>query len=69
MKLVLEINLGNDAMRYYGHLSEIAQKLMRDFDKLEDEGREPADGDGRVVFDGNGNRVGAWMVGPWKVTQ
>lgn len=58
MKLRIDIELGNDAMRFRGHAAEaIASALLR----------QPwetplCDGDDGVILDENGNRVGTRQV-------
>lgn len=55
MKFVLEIELGNDAMRNY---SDIRRTLKAD---LRLDGK-PTIGDGIKIFDVNGNCVGHWEI-------
>lgn len=60
MKLEITIMLGNDAMETAADVSHSIQKaLAADSQSLFDALRA---GEGGAIFDGNGNRVGAWAV-------
>jgi predicted TPR repeat methyltransferase len=58
MKFVLTVDIGNDAMRYAGDLSELLAHVAR---KLDSGGPlEPCHT--QTVRDFNGNRVGGWKI-------
>ena len=55
MKLVVEIELGNDAMKYPNQVAtaliDVSRQVRRSNVKA---------GEGRKILDGNGNGVGRW---------
>lgn len=59
MKVVIEVELGNDAMQTASDLSHSIQKALASSGKLFDPLEE---GEYGLVRDGNGNTVGAWAV-------
>lgn len=58
MKLVIEIEFGNDAMQRYSQ----ARSMIRDGLGVSEHRAKPQVGDSGVFFDVNGNRVGRWEV-------
>lgn len=58
MKVVIEIEFGNDAMQRYSQ----ARSVIRDGLGMSEHRAKPHVGDGGVFFDVNGNRVGKWEV-------
>lgn len=55
MKFILEIELGNDAMRKYADIRRALKSDLRLDGKV-------AIGDGVKIFDANGNCVGHWEI-------
>ena len=58
MKLVIELNFGNDAMQRYSQ----ARSVIKDGLGMAEHRAKPAVGDGGTFCDVNGNRVGSWRV-------
>jgi hypothetical protein len=58
MKLIIEIEFGNDAMQRYSQ----ARSIIRDGLGMSEHRAKPTAGDEGVFFDVNGNRVGKWYV-------
>lgn len=56
MRLIVEISLGNDAMRTGSDLSHALERIARVLP------RTVRHGDGAKVMDHNGNSVGRWEV-------
>ena len=59
MKFLLEIELGNDAMRIYPHLRAALRRVI---EQMRESDSKPNEGDGRKIMDANGNTVGKWEV-------
>jgi hypothetical protein len=57
MKLLIEVEFGNDAMQRYSQV----RSMLRDGLGTSSNSR-PAVGDGSTLRDVNGNRVGSWKV-------
>lgn len=58
MKLVIEIEFGNDAMQRYSQ----ARTMLKDCLGTSENTAKPKVGDGFTMRDVNGNRVGFWEV-------
>ncbi len=63
MKLILEVELGNDAMQSVHDVNLAVQRSLSKFAMANDGFDMKLDeGDGSTVVDENGNRVGTWVV-------
>jgi|HubBroStandDraft_2_1064218.scaffolds.fasta_scaffold48431_2 hypothetical protein len=58
LKLVIEIEFGNDAMQRYSQASSLLKGCLG----TSDNHAKPCLGDGFTMRDVNGNRVGFWEV-------
>jgi hypothetical protein len=60
-RFILELELGNDAMRGW---ADIARALRQVADHIDGPSNEvPEEGDSNSIRDVNGNRVGGWRTG------
>ena len=66
MKFVLEIKLGNDAMKTARHLNDAVRRVATAILSYEEDDEEGFHGKviSSVVRDENGNKVGRWEIVP-----
>ena len=62
MKLVIEIELGNEGVQDYHDLGCKLCALVETFKELYEAERKPATTDGDVVRDADGYTAGAWSI-------
>ena len=59
MKIVIEVNMGNQAMQTY---ADVRRAIQCSLAVSTYGNEEPKEGDGRRIFDLNGQSVGKWSV-------